>query len=152
MNKDFVFLKVPAIESAQEAMTYLGQELLEGGVVKNSFIPALLEREKIFPTGLLFDGYGVAIPHTDAEHVLKTQVAVMTLEKPVIFRQMASHDQTVKVQFIVMLAIKEAHSQLEMLQKLMAILQDKALVEEILSYDSDQTDQLVKLLTLHHMI
>lgn len=152
MDEELIVLQKEGLDTAQEALTFLAKQLVTKNVVKESFVEAVIEREAIFPTGLQFDGYGVALPHTDAEHVEKTQIAVMTLEKPVTFTQMATADQEVTVQLIIMLAIKEAHSQVEMLQKLIQLLQDKALVQEILACRSDQTKVVLNLLTSHHII
>lgn len=152
MENEFIFLRVSGIEDSQGALTNLGKKLYEKGKVKESFIPAILEREITFPTGLPFEGYGVAIPHTDAEHVLQTQIAVMTLDKPVTFTQMATKDQEVEVGLIVMLAIKEAHSQLEMLQKLIGLLQNEALVQEIMSCPKGQESHVLTLLSTNNII
>ncbi|WMB29516.1 PTS sugar transporter subunit IIA [Streptococcus didelphis] len=138
MDENFIFPQVSQINSATEALDYLSRKLLEADLVEKSFPQAIKDRELIFPTGLQFEGYGVAIPHTDSQHVKQTQIALMTLEKPVVFTQMASSDQEVSVQIVIMLAIKEAHSQVEMLQKLMTLLQDKELVNDILSCRADQ--------------
>ncbi|CAM2982842.1 PTS galactitol transporter subunit IIA [Streptococcus agalactiae LMG 14747] len=152
MDEELIVLQKEGLDTAQEALMFLAKRLVTKKVVKESFVEAVIEREAIFPTGLQFDGYGVALPHTDAEHVEETQIAVMTLEKPVTFTQMATVDQEVTVQLIIMLAIKEAHSQVEMLQKLIQLLQDKALVQEILACRSDQTKAVLNLLTSYHII
>lgn len=152
MNENLIFLQVPALETAEEALVYLGNQLQNQAIVKDSFVSAIIDREKVFPTGLQFDGYGVALPHTDAEHVSQTQIALMTLEKPVTFTQMATKDQEVEVGLIVMLAIKEAHSQLEMLQKLIGLLQNKALVEEIMSCPKGQESHILNLLSTNNII
>lgn len=152
MNENLIFLQVPALETAEDALTYLGNQLQDQAIVKDSFVSAIIDREKVFPTGLQFDGYGVALPHTDAEHVRQTQIALMTLERPVTFTQMATKDQEVEVGLIVMLAIKEAHSQLEMLQKLISLLQNKALVEEIMSCPKGQESHILDLLSTNNII
>ncbi|VTS41557.1 PTS system galactitol-specific transporter subunit IIA [Streptococcus pseudoporcinus] len=152
MDENLIFLQVSGIETAEEALTYLGNRLREQQFVKDTFVPAIIERENVFPTGLQFEDYGVALPHTDAQHVTQTQVALMTLEKPVTFTQMASKDQEVAVQLIVMLAIKEAHSQLEMLQTLMGVLQDRDLVHRILACHANQQGQVLELLSSHHIL
>lgn len=152
MNEELIFLKVAEINSAEEALRFLGNHLFEKQIVKESFVEAVVSRELLFPTGLQFEGYGVAIPHTDAEHVQETQIALMTLEKPVSFIQMATENQHVEVKIIVMLAIKEAHAQLEMLQKLISLLQNKSVVDEILSCSADDKKAVHKLLSTFHII
>ncbi|MCQ9209789.1 PTS sugar transporter subunit IIA [Granulicatella seriolae] len=130
-DQEIIEIAVNNIGTAQEALEYLGRKMIEKGVGKETFVKAIVEREKVFPTGLQFDGYGVAIPHTDAEHVLKNQIAVMTLKEPVIFNQMANEQIHVPVNTIFMLAINQPHAQLEVLQQLMSLLQDKTVMESI---------------------
>ncbi|MBU5585366.1 PTS sugar transporter subunit IIA, partial [Enterococcus sp. S181_ASV_20] len=53
--------------------------------VHPSYQQAVIERERIFPTGLPTKGINVAIPHTDSIHVKKEGFLVGVLEKPVTF-------------------------------------------------------------------
>ncbi|WP_343119298.1 PTS sugar transporter subunit IIA, partial [Clostridioides difficile] len=46
--------------SKEEAITLAGRKLVENGYVKEEYIPAMLEREKVMTT---YMGMGVAIPH-----------------------------------------------------------------------------------------
>lgn len=54
-----VFLGLDSV-SKEEAIVMAGQKLVENGYVNESYIEAMLEREKIMTT---FMGMGVAIPH-----------------------------------------------------------------------------------------
>lgn len=110
----------------------LGNLLYRTGYVKDSYTQAAIDREKVFPTGLDMGGMGVAIPHTDAIHVIKPAVAIGTLEKPVRFHQMASDDgQTVEVQAVFQLAINNPSEQLQMLQSLMELLSNDVLLKNL---------------------
>ena len=152
MDESVLVLQAQGLTTKEEVLTYLGQQLVDKGIAKESFLQAILDREKVFATGLQFEGYGVALPHTDAEHVNKTQLAVLTLQEPVTFIQMATTDQAVSVSLIIMLAIKEAHSQVEMLQKLMTFLQDKETVEQLLSLGKGQESLVFDSLKANHII
>ncbi|MCR8966998.1 PTS sugar transporter subunit IIA [Streptococcus zalophi] len=147
MQEELICLQVEEISESSEALKYLSQKLLKSGAVKENFCDAILDREKIFPTGLQFDGYGVAIPHTDSDYVNENKIAVMTLREPVTFTQMATSNQKVNVKLIIMLAIKNPQMQLDMLQKLIVLLQNANLVNQILSYQSHQKQEVVKLLS-----
>lgn len=138
MNNNLIYLNVDGIRNTKDALMYLGNKLVTAGFVKETFPDALIEREKVFPTGLQFPHYGVAIPHTDAVHVNETKVAIMTMTNPVEFVQMGSESQKVPVSLVIMLAIKESHSQVEMLQKLMGVLQNENLVQSILESDNSE--------------
>ena len=100
--------------------------LLEaGGYVKDSFKEAVIEREKVFPTGLPTQLIGIAIPHTDAEHVNRGAMAVGILSDPVVFNEMGNLDSTVDVSVISMLAIANPDLLISVLRQLAASFQDK---------------------------
>ena len=92
--------------------------------MKESYADAVIAREKIFATGLPTLLGGVAIPHTDVEHVNTPAVCIARLKEPVDFIVMGDDTETVSVDCVFMLAMKEAHAQLTLLQNLMGILQD----------------------------
>lgn len=112
------------VHSCEEAIGAMGAMLVEHGYVKNSYIQALLDREKEFPTGLMAAGFGVAIPHADASHVHNTTTAVWVLENSIPFHVMGGEeDEVVAVSIIFMLAIANPQEHLSFLQKLLAIFQ-----------------------------
>lgn len=136
MEEDYVIaLQQADITNRNEALTYLAQLLYEKGDVKASFSAAVMEREEHFATGLAMDGYGVAIPHTDKEHVNQSKIAVMTLKEPVEFFQMGSSTDQVEVSVIIMLALKDSHGHLDMLSQLMALFQKKDVMAELLALE-----------------
>lgn len=106
-----------------EAIEKLSLVLIRENMVKESFTHAVVEREKIYATGLELLDMGIAIPHTDAEHVKEPAIALGILEKPVKFCGMGEPDKQVEVEVIFMLAIKEAHAQLQILQALLKVFQ-----------------------------
>lgn len=124
-------------DSKEEVLELMGRNLVEKGLVKESFITAILERENQFPTGLPTAGVSVAIPHTDVEHVNKKTISIGILKKQVNFGVMGDDSETTPVQIVFMLAIDEAHSQLKLLQNLMQIFQD----EKILKYIVKETNK-----------
>lgn len=114
-----------------EALEKLSSLLLSNGVAKESFQNAVLERERVFPTGLETEGLGVALPHTDAEHVNRNSIGVATLKKPVEFSMMGFPEKSVSVSIVIMLAISNPNGHLEILQKLSDLLQNPKMLEEI---------------------
>lgn len=117
----------------EEALRSTAKALLKNNLVKDNFIDEILKREANFPTGLNFGSYGIAIPHTDAEFVNKEAMAINVLANPVKFQQMASDGETVDVNLIVMLAIKNKDNQVPYLQALINIFQDEEKVRQLLS-------------------
>lgn len=136
-NKDLVLIDVEA-STDLEAIEKVAKYLQEKGLVKESYINAIMEREKVFPTGLPTEGYGVAVPHTDIEHVIEQAICIASLKHPVAFKVMGSIDEEVEVKVLFMLALKEPHSQLEMLQAVIGIVQKPEILEKICTVKDTQ--------------
>lgn len=137
LQKDLILPKIPA-SSSDDVFKILGQRFIDGGYAKASYIDALESREKEFPTGIDMGGYGVAIPHTETQHVIKNGVGIATLERPVTFMQMGAEDEALDVQLVFMLA-SASKSHIDLLQSLLAILQDKPVVDSIIAaQDSEE--------------
>ncbi|MHC1684412.1 MAG: PTS sugar transporter subunit IIA [Clostridiaceae bacterium] len=120
------------VNSKDDVFRALHDRLYACGKVKESFYLGLVDREKVFPTGLLLNNYNVAIPHTDAHHVEKSSIAVATLKNPVTFQCMDDETKSIDVRVIFMLALGEAHSHMEVLQQLMLLIQDELFLENLL--------------------
>ena len=132
---------IPQMEAKnrQEVIVEMGNLLFKKGYVKETFADAIMEREKRFPTGLYMNGINVAIPHTDAEHVIRSVIAIGSLAAPVDFCDMADPESKVKVDIVFVIAINESHSQPKLLQKLISILQDNGLLVSIKNSSSAST-------------
>lgn len=125
-----------------DAINQTAKILLNKGLVKESYIEAIKKREESFPTGLKFENYGIAIPHTDPEHVINEAILINILEKPIKFEQMASEGLYTDVNIIVMLAIKNKENQVPYLQALIEIFQDKEKIDKLL--ESENNDIIEK--------
>jgi PTS system galactitol-specific IIA component len=140
-------------ESSSEVLEYMAANLCKQGYVRESYANAVIAREEKFATGLPTNGYGVAIPHTDIEHVYKSAISFAVLKNPVEFGVMGEEFEKVSVKLVFMLAMHDSHSQLKMLQNLMAIFQN----EEDLQYlategcESKLRNKLVEKLNLTAM-
>lgn len=121
------------VETASDVISHLGNLLLKAGYVRPSFVQATLAREKELPTGLPLDGaVNAAIPHTDVDHVLKSGLALATLTRPVVFKNMALPDEPVEVQLVLLLALDQPKTQVEMLKEVADLLQQSELVAQLM--------------------
>lgn len=128
-----VLLQLSATDKA-DVITELGDLLYRAGYVKESFVQAALARERELPTGLPLDGkYNAAIPHTDVEHVISPGLALATLSKPVIFKNMVSPEEDVPVQLVILMALDQPKSQVEMLQEISEVLQNRGMIEKLMA-------------------
>ncbi|MBU2700182.1 PTS system galactitol-specific IIA component [Sporomusaceae bacterium BoRhaA] len=130
MNFDLIELNLAA-ETNQDVIVTLGKKMLANGYVKDSYINAVIEREMNLPTGLNLGSFSVAIPHTNAEHVILSHIAVAVLKKPVIFYSMIDHSDKLQVELVFLLAIKDPDGQVSLLQKLMSVFQNLELLQQI---------------------
>ena len=147
-----LILKDIEVTSAEEAIRLMAGNLFNKGLVKESYIEAIVEREKSFATGVPTKGYSVAIPHTDKEHVNEKAISVAVLKNPVDFVIMGEEKETTPVKLIFMLAMNESHSQLELLQRLMKIFQDDEILNRLAHEESKSTIKDLLLNQLHFQL
>lgn len=129
-NKEF--------DNSKEALTFMAKGLLKQGYVKEAYVESVIKREEEYPTGLNSKTPKIAIPHTDHELVNKSAISVLTSKEGIEFSSMEDPDEVIKVNIIIMLALASPDGQLEMLQKVMGLVQNQDLKEEILLCDSDE--------------
>jgi PTS system galactitol-specific IIA component len=132
LNRDLIRLDLD-VKSKEEAIRTLAEDFVRAGVVRESFVDAVLERERQSPTALPAVAYDIAIPHTVSAHVLTPAMNVAVLKHPVEFQQMGSPDITLHPQVIFMLAISDPKDQLSLLRRIMKMLQNKDLLNRIRS-------------------
>lgn len=116
----------------EQAENQLAGALLKGGYVRAGFAEAIIEREKSFPTALEVGEHNVAIPHCDAEYTISPALCFGVLRNPVAWRRMDDADETCQVSFVIMLALSDPHDHLEVLQRVVSLVQDQELLEEVL--------------------
>lgn len=142
LNEELVFRNIKA-GSDKEVLAFLANELYQRGYVKEDYIEAIQLRESEYPTGLPSTQPGVVIPHANFDLVNQTTLAIATLETAVGFRNMEDNQVILPTKIVIMMAIGEPHGQVEMLQKIVSIIQDEPLREQMTAANSD-----LKLLTL----
>jgi len=122
------------VTTKEKAIKKLGNLLFQNGYVKETFTPAVIAREQEFATGLPTSEVGVAIPHTDAHHVIKQAIAVGILPSPVNFCEMGDpEDHLVSVRLIFMLAVPYKNKVMTVLQQVIAIVQNKNFLKELVT-------------------
>ena len=138
--------KDDGIETWQDAITFASTKMYEKGYVKEDFGAHCIEREKIYPTGLETE-YPVAIPHTESEFVNETAISILRLEKPVEFHNMAEPEKIVAVHYVFNLAVKEKHSQVVFLSKVIGLVQDSKKLEDMFKITNEEfKEQFLKMM------
>ena len=121
-RKDLVFCL--EADNQEQLFDQFATLLEEKKVVTDTYRSALIEREKMFPTGLDMEFLGkdlpnVAIPHTDTIHNLTENVVVVRLAKPVTFHNMIAPDKEVEVSLLFFIINNSNSSQTNILAQLM---------------------------------
>lgn len=143
LEEKLIHLEVEA-NTCEDVLTVLGTTFIEEGYCKESYVDALIEREKEFPTGLDINGCGVAIPHTAVTHVNKAGIGIAVLKNPVTFLQMGTDDE-VEIGIVFMLAVVEPNQHLDELKRILAIIQDNQVLEKLEAAESkEEIIQIVK--------
>lgn len=138
IHKELIKIGIDAKNSG-EVLTEMAGLLRKSGYVKDSYIDAVLEREKIYPTGLnLPFGINIAIPHTDTCHVNEAAIAIGVLKNTVRFKSMAVRTADVDVSLVVMLAIKESKKQVATLKRAMDFFQDEEAIRKVVKSRTPQ--------------
>jgi galactitol PTS system EIIA component len=125
-------------KSYQDVIQNLGKHLFANGYVKGSFVQAVLDREEEYPTGLQAPGGGVAVPHTDAYHVITSTLGIAILSEPVDFRAMAEPEKIISVSLVMMLAVAETKKVVPVLSKVISIIQVASAIESLINATSQQ--------------
>ena len=120
-----------AIDALQQIATHGYKEEL----VEESWLDAVVAREKEFPTGLPTP-IPVAIPHTDSKHVKENGVGFFRLITPVYFGEMGSVDGVIQVGAIIPLLITNPEEQVDLLMSVIGAVQDEVFVGLLMAAQS----------------
>ena len=130
IHEDYIILGLKA-ENREAVMQLLYQKLYDAGKVKDSFWKGVIEREKIFPTGLRIGNYGIAIPHTEPQYVKEEGIAIAVLKTPVCFEAMDCPDDMVKADIVFMLALGDGHNHIELISRIVKMFQNQDVLENL---------------------
>lgn len=122
--------------STDALFEHVGSQLIAEGIVRDTYVDALIAREREYPTGLPIPG-GVAIPHTSPEHVIHNALVLVRPDPPLGFHEMGGGEKdTVDASLILFLVLSSADDHLATLQALMKALQDGSIRSELLAAQS----------------
>lgn len=132
LRDELIFLN-QKFSSPDELFKFVGAKADSLSLINSGFVEAITKREGEFPTGLQLENFGVAIPHTDAEHIKEEFISVITLSEPTKFKPMDGSPEEVSVDLVFVLGLKQPEGQLETLQAIMQVIQDEERVKNILN-------------------
>lgn len=119
------------VETAEDCIRLAAGLFEENGYVKKGYADAVVKREQEYPTGLPGKGINIAIPHTNNQLVNHPAVGVIIPVRPVKFSMMGMKEQVLDCEVILPLVVKDSHQQIDMLKRMMQIIQDSETLTRI---------------------
>ena len=118
-------------ETWEDAIRLCGDRLIESGNAGPHFVQACIDREREYPTGLPA-GIPVAIPHGDADDIVRDTVCFLRTDAPVRFQRMDDSDEHCDPRLIFNIAVRPGENHLAFLQHLMTLVLDEELLASCL--------------------
>ena len=131
LKENLIFLNLKA-EDNKEVLQIMGDAMIREEYGDQGFTEALLKREKDYPTGLDVDGIGVAIPHTDAEHVKKEGISIAVLDRPVEFDAMGEENCQIPVKIVIMFTVAGKNKHIDRLLQVLDMIKDEEILQGLL--------------------
>ena len=125
-----------AADTKEGVITSLAGRLAEQGFVDSKYVDKVVQREQEYPTGLIFPGIQIALPHGRSEHVKTSAIAVGRCVKKPEFANMEDFSQKIKVDMVVVLAIKDPDRHLIILNNLIELFTSNENCKVLLGCDS----------------
>ena len=122
----------------------LNDSLFGDGLVKETYLEALKNREMDYPTGVMCVPYNIALPHVDSKHVNNNSLVVCILDKEVEFHRMDAIKETIPVKVVFALLISDESKHMKALSELTRIWSNEKIMTGI--PDVNSLEELKKVL------
>lgn len=127
-NRNWVALNVEA-SSEDELFEIVGKKAHDLFLAYPDYGEGLKKREAEYPTGLNIGGFKVALPHVDPEYIKQPFVFLVTTNKPLKVKEMAT-EEPLETSAFFFLGIKDGHNQVGLLSGILNALQDETVINE----------------------
>lgn len=126
-----------AFKNYDEVLQHIHATQTAAGIVKETYLAALREREADYPTGIQLDGYSVAIPHCDSQHAIKPAVNIIRLPEAIEVNE-ADGDGKLRVNLVINLVVTDPSDQLQLLKALFNHLQMVDFYQQLLELPAEE--------------
>jgi len=131
--------------SQEDLFRSAAKHLVDLGYIEETYLNALMTREKEFPTGLETQYCNIAIPHTDAPHIKHPFIYLVRLNENLQFKNMGDTESEVAVKIVMFLGIKNPKKQISLLSDLMEKFQEEKISRIILNgHDAKELETNLK--------
>lgn len=115
--RESLIYRIDKVENNNQLLKIISDDLQNKQFVTDQFFENIVLREEKFPTGLP-GKVNIAIPHTNPEYVNEKFIAVVLLQEPVTFIQMATKSKPLDVSLVFVLGYQNGKNQVKLLQAL----------------------------------
>lgn len=129
-----------AFKNYDEVLEHIHQKHLADGIVRETYLQALREREADYPTGILLDGYAVAIPHCDSQHAVSPAIYIIRLPQEIEVNQADGDENCICL--VVNLVVTQPADQLQLLKALFNHLQLADFYHQMLELPAEEAKAL----------
>ncbi|HDR2891086.1 TPA: PTS galactitol transporter subunit IIA [Enterobacter asburiae] len=125
-----------AFKNYDEVLQHIHATQTAAGIVKDTYLEGLREREADYPTGIQLEGYSVAIPHCDSKHAISPAIYIIRLPEAIEVNE-ADGDGKLWVNLVINLVVTDPADQLQLLKALFNHLQMVDFYEKLLSLPTE---------------
>lgn len=144
LDPELIFIHEGTTERV-ELFQKVNRVLRSKGIVTEGYLDAVIARENDHPTAMQLVSMGVAIPHVDTEFVHEERLVVVTSPDGFVFKSAEDDDETLTVNVVFFLLLKNKDAHLQFLMKLIGLFQQTEKMEQLLSTES--TAEVIALLS-----
>ena len=133
-QQDLIFKE--EFTNLDEAFEAMADKLFKRGLVKETYLEAIKEREKNYPTGIDLSVVeknfpNVAIPHTESQYCNATNVILVKLKNEITVNNMMDSNSGLQVKYLFMILNKAGGEQANILANIMGFVTDKANIDSL---------------------
>ncbi|WP_431088766.1 PTS sugar transporter subunit IIA [Paenibacillus sp. 8b26] len=145
MNIDIVVNNADEnVKTYSDAIRFTGKFLVENEDIDPKYIDACIDREKDFPTGLLFaNDVGIAIPHGSSDFVKKDSISVLRAVNNIEFGKMEDKSEKVDCKLLFHLALSSGKQHIRVLRKLVGLFQDEEFIASCQTFEVEETEKYI---------
>jgi PTS system galactitol-specific IIA component len=142
LGKEIIMRELTAVdleaETYEDVFEKMAPKFLELGYVNEKYLPTIKVREAQYPTALPVEPYPIAIPHTEADAIIRPFIAPVRLKNTVKWGDMSNPDNKFDVKLVFMLGFKDPGEHIELLQILVYNFQKPEWVNKLFAAKTDQ--------------
>ena len=133
-QQDLIFKE--EFTNLDEAFEAMADKLFKRGLVKETYLEAIKEREKNYPTGIDLSVVeknfpNVAIPHTESQYCNATYVILVKLKNEITVKNMMDSNIELQVKYLFMILNEAGGEQANILANIMGFVTDKANIDSL---------------------